>query len=51
MNKAVESFCALSILAAYLDFLHKDGRFHKPLRFALALRMLLLLAEFLHSLF
>ena len=51
MNKAVESLCAMCILSAYLEFLHKDGRFRKPLRFVLALRMLLLLAQILHDIF
>ena len=51
MNKAVESLCAVCVLSAYFELLHKDGRFHKLLRFALGLRMLLLFAEILRGIF
>jgi len=51
VKAAVESVCALCVLAAMMEQMHLGGRFFSAIRLMLGLRIITLFIEILQSLF
>lgn len=45
MINMIESICALCMIGAFFDLLHKGGRFYRVLSLTLGLKMISLLIE------